>query len=213
MADNKSFWNRFAGLYDFIIKKDANAYQEMYRLMAEDLRPNMEVLELATGPGVIALNIAEYVRSVEATDFSPAMIAAAKKKTAPKNVTFSVQDATALTYEPGRFDAVIVSNALHIMPNPELALTNIRRILKPDGILIAPIFTRTNSIKERLRTTLMGAAGFRTYTKWTPDSYCAFLEQNGFHCIRRKTIPASFPLVYVAAGPNKNIAQLMKKKS
>jgi ubiquinone/menaquinone biosynthesis C-methylase UbiE len=202
MTDNKSFWNRFAGLYDKIIRKDADAYRRMYRLMSEDLRPDMEVLELATGTGVIALNIAGYVRTIEATDFSPEMIANAKKKPTPGNVTFSIQNAVELDYEPECFDAVIISNALHIMPNPELALSHIRRVLKPDGILLAPTFARTNSIKERLRTTLMGAAGFHTYSKWTPDTYPAFLERNGFHCIRCETISASFPLVYVVASPN-----------
>ncbi|MDR2021430.1 MAG: class I SAM-dependent methyltransferase [Treponema sp.] len=196
---NKSFWNRFAFLYDFIIKRDRAAYEEMYRLMAEDLTPDMDVLELAAGTGLIALRIAERIRSLEATDFSPAMIAEAKKKPAPKNVNFSVQDATALTYEAARFDAVIISNALHIMPGPALALTNIRRVLKPEGLLIAPTFTRSGSFRERLWAGIMGIAGFRIWSTWKAGEYLNFLRENGFNIRRSKTIPASFPLVYVTA--------------
>ena len=40
----------------------------------------------------------------------------------------SVQLATTLPYAPETFDAVIISNALHIMPAPEKALTEIRRV-------------------------------------------------------------------------------------
>lgn len=39
------------------------------------------------------------------------------------------------------FDAVIISNALHIMPDPGLVLKNIRRVFKPNGLLIAPTFS------------------------------------------------------------------------
>jgi ubiquinone/menaquinone biosynthesis C-methylase UbiE len=200
--NGQTFWNRFADKYDFIIRKDAAAYRAMYRQMADDLRPDMEVLELATGTGLIALNVAERVRSIEATDFSPAMIAEAKKKPAPGNVTFSVQDAMALTYAPGRFDAVIISNALHILPDPVLALENIRRVLKEDGLLIAPTYARTGGAVEWVQSALMGLAGFRTYTKWTPETYCAFLADNGFAVLRREVIPASFPLVYTVAKPH-----------
>lgn len=40
---------------------------------------------------------------------------------------------------------VIVSNALHILPKPEKALTEIRRVLKEDGVLIAPTFTHAGN--------------------------------------------------------------------
>ena len=51
-----------------------------------------------------------------------------------------IQDATKLTYESENFDVVVIANALHIMPNPDLALWEIHRVLKKDGILFAPTF-------------------------------------------------------------------------
>ena len=47
------------------------------------------------------------------------------------------------------FDAAVISNALHIMPEPEKALAEIRRVLKPGGILIAPTFMAVGSISDR----------------------------------------------------------------
>lgn len=135
MGDNKKFWNRYSWLYDFEINRfNKAAYQEMYNLMSEVLKADMRVLEVATGTGVIALGIAKFVRQVEATDFSPKMIETAKKKTAPSNVKFSIEDATALSFANDSFDAVVISNALHIMPDPEAALVSIRRVLKPGGL-------------------------------------------------------------------------------
>lgn len=53
----------------------------------------------------------------------------------------TVQDMFNLPYADKSFDVVIVSNALHIVPEPEKALREIRRVLRDDGVLIAPTFT------------------------------------------------------------------------
>ena len=54
--DNKGFWNRCAKLYDFEIDCfSGKAYAEMYRMMANSLLPDMDVLEVATGTGLIAI--------------------------------------------------------------------------------------------------------------------------------------------------------------
>ena len=202
MGDNKKFWDRYSGLYDFEINRfNKAAYEEMYSLMSEVLRADMRVLEVATGTGLIALGIAKFVRQVEATDFSPKMIETAKKKIAPSNVRFSLEDATALSFANDSFDAVIISNALHIMPDPEAALESIRRVLKPGGLLIAPTFTHGHLKNStwNLNAKILKLIGFETYSKWTPEEYTGFIEKNGFSVGRRKVLRAAFPLVYLEA--------------
>lgn len=81
---DKAFWSRYAKLYDFEISRFSRAaYAEMYRLMAQALGKEMRVLEIATGTGLIAINIAASVHSVEAIDFAPGMIKKAQKKAVP----------------------------------------------------------------------------------------------------------------------------------
>lgn len=196
------FWNRYARLYDFEIDKFNNtAYQQMYQLMSATLLPDMNVLEVATGTGLVAINIAAKVRRIEATDYSPKMIEAAKKKKCPTNVRFSVEDATALSFDDNSFDAAVISNALHIMPEPAMALSNIARVLKPNGLLIAPTFShecRKESDKS-LNAKILRFIGFETYSRWRPDEYVAFIEENGFHVERWLVLNAAFPLVYLEA--------------
>lgn len=197
---NLNFWDRFAGIYDMFIKKDNKAYDEMYSLIRTRLTSNMHVLELAAGTGLISVSIADKVSSIEATDFSDRMIAEAKKKKVPDNVSFSVQDACNLPYEDSSFDAVVISNALHIMPDPELVLKNIRYVLKDDGVLIAPTFTHAgNDGIGRLKAKLMELFGFKAYHKWTAEQYCSFLINNGFYIEKQQVLEASFPLTYVEA--------------
>lgn len=199
---NKKFWDRYAKLYDFEIKKfNSAAYTEMYRLMSLALSKDMKVLEIATGTGLIALGVAGSIGSIEATDFSPKMIAAAMKKERPQNVRFSVEDATALSFADETFDAVIISNALHIMFDPEAVLANIRRVLKPHGLLIAPTFSHGHLRDStwNLNAKVLKLIGFETYSKWKPEEYVAFIEQNGFAVKTWKVLRAAFPLVYLEA--------------
>jgi ubiquinone/menaquinone biosynthesis C-methylase UbiE len=201
-GDNRRFWGRYAKLYDFEINRfNKDAYRQMYRFMAEALAPSMEVLELATGTGLIALSIAGSVASVIATDFSEGMIATARKKRAPANVSFSVEDATALTFPEASFDAVIISNALHIMPSPELALSEIRRVLRRGGLLIAPTFSHGHIHQSTwsLNAKFLKLIGFETYSKWTPEEYVAFIADSGFTVNRWQVLRAAFSLVYLEA--------------
>ena len=165
--NNKWFWNRYAKLYDFEINRfSGKAYNEMYRMMAALLLPDMNVLEVATGTGLIAANIAAHVRHVEATDYAPKMIEKAKKKKVPDNVRFSVEDATALLFEDSSFDAVIISNALHIMPDPALVLSNISRVLKPNGLLIAPNYSHGHISNSTWNLNARILKPFQAKLKW-----------------------------------------------
>ena len=200
--DNTYFWDRYAKLYDFeILRFNGQAYAEMYKLMSEVLTKEMKVLEVATGTGLIAINIANSVHFIEAIDLSPKMIETAKKKDIPENVHFSIEDATTLSFTDMSFDAVIISNALHIMPDPKVVLANIKRVLKPDGLLIAPTYSHGH-LKEatwNLSTYILNFIGFETYSKWSPEEYLAFIAQNGFTIEKWKILKAAFPLVYVQA--------------
>ena len=61
------------------------------------------------------------------------MIAEAKRDNHSAKLHFSVQDMFRLPYADKSFDVVIVSNALHIVPQPEKALQEIKRVLKEDA--------------------------------------------------------------------------------
>ena len=60
------------------------------------------------------------------------MIETALKAKNPDNLSFEVADATSLRFADNSFDIVVIANALHIIPNPEKALEEIRRVLKDE---------------------------------------------------------------------------------
>ena len=196
MREHKNFWDRNAGRYDRFIRKDRAAYEKMYELIRPIVKAKT-VLELATGTGLIAKHIVNAAAHIEATDVSAEMIAEAKRDTHSAKLHFSVQDMFCLPYANQSFNVVIVSNALHIVPQPEKALREIRRVLKDDGVLIAPTFTHAgNSFSSKVRAFFMKLAGFPLHSRWTSEEYLTFLQQNGWTVRKSVVLKASFPLTY-----------------
>lgn len=196
MQGHKNFWDKNAGRYDRFMRKDWAAYDEMYELIRPVVKAKT-VLELATGTGLIAKHIVNAAARIEATDASAEMIAEAKRDNRSAKLHFSVQDMFCLPYANQSFNVVIVSNALHIVPQPEKALAEIRRVLKDDGVLIAPTFTHAgNSFSGKVRAFFMRMAGFPLHSKWTSEEYLRFLRQNGWAVRKSAVLKASFPLTY-----------------
>ena len=197
MQEHKNFWDKNAGRYDRFMRKDRAAYEEMYALIRSVVK-GKTVLELATGTGLIAKNIVNAAAHIEATDASVEMIAEAKRDNQSAKLHFSVQDMFRLPYTDKSFDVVIVSNALHIVPQPEKALAEIHRVLRDDGVLIAPTFTHAeNSFFGNSKAFLLKLAGFPLYSRWTSGEYLCFLQQNGWTVRKSDVLKASFPLTYV----------------
>ena len=196
MRDHENFWDRNAARYDRFMRKDGAAYDEMYELIRPVVKAKT-VLELATGTGLIAKHIVNAAAHIEATDASAEMIAEAKRDNHSTKLHFSVQDMFRLPYAEESFDVVIVSNALHIVPQPEKALAEIHRVLKDDGVLIAPTFTHAeNSFFGNSKAFFLKLAGFPLYSKWTSEEYLRFLRQNGWAVRKSVVLKASFPLTY-----------------
>ena len=197
MQEHKNFWDKNAGRYDRFMRKDRAAYEEMYALIRPVVK-GKTVLELATGTGLIAKNIVNAAAHIEASDTSAEMIREAKRRNHSAKLYFSVQDMFCLPYADESFDVVIVSNALHIVPQPEKALAEIHRVLRDDGVLIAPTFTHAeNSFFGNSKAFFLKLAGFPLHSRWTSEEYLCFLQQNGWTVRKSDVLKASFPLTYV----------------
>lgn len=67
----------------------------------------------------------------------------------------------------------MIANALHIMPNPDKAISEICRVLKPNGVLFAPTFVRSESRKYKLWVRFMGLVNIS-------DTLALSVETRGF---------------------------------
>ena len=192
----KKIWDLYAPVYEMAMRSDQKTYKLMYDRIPKVIK-GKDVLEIATGPGMLAKHVAHAANSMIATDFSDGMIREAKKGTYPDNLTFEVSDAMALPYADKSFDAVIIANALHIVPDPEKVLSEINRVLKDKGILIAPNFVEHNTgFLSKLWSGILRLAGVKFEHQWSSEEYLHFLEDHGWRVVNSKTLAARITLEY-----------------
>ena len=188
-------WNFFAPIYERAMKSQKSIYDYIYKEISVAASAK-NVLELATGPGMIAKHIAPSAKSVTATDFAPKMIEAAKKGSVPDNVSFEVADATNLRYQNDSFDLVVIANALHIIPEPEKALAEIDRVLKANGTLIAPNFIEREKGKKNLWQKILSLVGIKFAHEWTAEEYKTFLSDHGWQVTKSHVCKGRIDLLY-----------------
>lgn len=104
------------------------------------LRPGMEVLDLACGPGFTSCELARETGSgsVTGVDISKELIAVAGQAKASEkvdNVSFRTGNVYELDLPENQFDFVYARFLFQHLKNPRLALQNILRVLRPGGVL------------------------------------------------------------------------------
>lgn len=94
------------------------------------------VLDVATGPGTLALKAAPQAARVDAIDFSPGMIAeltAQARRAGLHNVFGAVMDAQALGFADASFDVAFCLFAFFFFPDRARAFRELHRVLRPGG--------------------------------------------------------------------------------
>lgn len=106
-------------------------------LSAARLHPGLQVLDIATGTGLVARAAAAAVGPsghVTATDIAPAMLEQARENLADlANVSFRIENAQSLRFDDESFDAVICGLGVMFFPDPERAVAEFYRVLRPGG--------------------------------------------------------------------------------
>jgi SAM-dependent methyltransferase len=104
------------------------------------LRPGMRLLDVGSGPGTITADLATRVAPGTATgvDREAAVVAEATrhlKARGPANLQFTTADAYSLGFDDQSFDVAHAHQVLQHLAEPVAALVEMRRVLRPGGIL------------------------------------------------------------------------------
>jgi len=133
-------WDLAAADYEALWQAQLAAAQEAL-LAAAALRGGERVLDVACGTGLVSFRAARSVGPagrVLGVDLSGAMVDAARERALQRalpNATFERMDAESLALPAASFDVVLCALGLMYMPEPEQALREMRRVLRPGGRL------------------------------------------------------------------------------
>lgn len=140
VKNTPAFWNAVARKYAADPIADIDGYENTLRRTLDLVGEQAKVLELGCGTGMTALRLAPHLAQIEASDFSPEMIAIAQEKAKAEgilNAHFNVAQPGPLPHSDGTFDAVLAFNLLHLVEDREAMLKEIIRVLKPGGLFIS----------------------------------------------------------------------------
>lgn len=177
------FWDTYAPVYDLFENIcNGKVYQGFSSKVADRVQAEDSVLECAVGTGVITRKIAPRCKSLTGIDMSSGMLKRARANCSGfNNVKLEEGDIMDLKFADNSFDKVIAGNVIHLVDDPQKALSEMTRVLKPGGMLILPTYvTARGEGKGSLSIWILRKMGAKFRVEYTVDSYKRFIAENGF---------------------------------
>lgn len=148
---------------------------------AGHLTPESRVLEIGVGTGRIALPVSHYAGAYFGIDLSAPMLDRLREKQDGQPVYVAQADATRLPFPDDSFDAAVAVHVFHLIPGWQTALTELKRVLRPGGMLLhcwggrnvtfAPLMAAWNAVIPDEERSTVGA---------DYDTQPQFLEDEGW---------------------------------
>ncbi len=155
-------------------------HAELYRVMARelDLRPEDDLLEVACGSGAFLAGPAANVHHVAGLDRSSIQVRLARERLAERIAAGTAEivegDAARLPWPADTFSVVTVMGSFECFPEPERALAELARVLRPGGRAVLNIGEQVEPGTPTHR------AMNDTFWVWSEDDVRSMVERAGF---------------------------------
>jgi SAM-dependent methyltransferase len=138
--------------------QDAAGYEQLMGRWSRTLAPafidfagigtNENVLDVGCGTGSLTFELAgrPEVNQIAAIDYSPTFVEAARRRNTDPRVTVEQADATALPFSDGSFDRALALLVLHFVSNAPLAIREMRRVVKSEGVVAAVVWDHSGGM-------------------------------------------------------------------
>lgn len=140
-APAAEFWNQTAEKYAKSPVSDIPTWERKKAITKERLGPESVVLEIGCGTGTLAVELAPLVAHVHAVDISEEMCRIGRGRAEAAgvdNVTFHARPIEDLAqFEDGSLDMVCAYSILHLLEDPEAAIRQAFRVLRPGGSFVS----------------------------------------------------------------------------
>ena len=194
LEKEQGFWKAAAEGYDkWIAKEFQDQYEVNWDILTKYIDPNLRVLDVGCGPGDLSIRMSQKCHEVRGVDVTPEMIQIAEEKAAfaPPNVYFQQADACDLPFEDHSFDTVMSVNALQAMTQPEKAILEMSRVLKPGGQLLLITYCYGDSSFSDSESLINWAVKYGTQAVWQSFKLAQLvdlLQTNGFEVVEADRI-------------------------
>lgn len=176
-------------------KVDLADFAQLAARIAAAVPAQAHILEVAPGPGYLAIELAKHDLSVAAIDISASFVRIATENAREAGVspTFLHGDVHALPYEYGSFDLLVCRAAFKNFSHPIKALHEMRRVLRPDGCAWI-IDMRRDTTDEEIDQFVAGRATSRINAAIMSWTFKLMLRKRAYFAddFRRMAVEAGF---------------------
>lgn len=157
-----------------------------------EIKPHHHVLDVACGPGFVALEFAKHARRVVGVDLTREMVERARalaRKEKAENITFRRADAYRLPFSAGSFHRVVTRASFHHFPEPERVLREMVRVMKKRGrILISDNTSKDDPAKGSAHNLIEKLRDPSHVEMLPPKKWRALFEACGLKIVRLKKL-------------------------
>lgn len=149
MSSAEKFWDKSADKYSKSKISDLESYQKKLDETQRLLEPHMHVLEFGCGTGSTAITHAPYVKHIDAIDISNNMLEIGRDKARAAgvdNIVFTHSSLSEFNAAEASVDVVLGLSILHLLPDRDATLKEVKRVLKPGGYFVSSTACLGNSV-------------------------------------------------------------------
>jgi ubiquinone/menaquinone biosynthesis C-methylase UbiE len=140
------------------------------------LAPDEKVLDVGCGTGSLTFELATHAElaRIDAIDFSPTFVAAARGRNTDPRISIAEADAMALPFADASFDRALALLVLHFVPDPGQAISQMRRVVRAGGVVAATVWDHYGGMPgmrmavDTLAATTEGGQQLRTRYMFQP---------------------------------------------
>jgi ubiquinone/menaquinone biosynthesis C-methylase UbiE len=132
--------------------QEASGYEQLMGRWSQKLAPlfisftgiadGETILDVGCGTGSLTFELAKFeeLKEISAIDYSPVFVEAAVARNSDPRVKIQQADACGLPFEDGTFNRALALLVLHFVPEPGKAVAEMRRVVKPGGVVAAVVW-------------------------------------------------------------------------
>src|SRR5262245_47526351 len=151
--------------------RDQRRFSDVARAIAVRVKAGSQILEVAPGPGYLAIELAKRGCAVTAMDISRTFVQIARKNAADAGVHVTVElgNASAMPFADASFDYIVCMAAFKNFSDPMGAINEIHRVLRPEGVPRSTTCART--LRRKTSRRKCAACSYRRGTPSSPGSF------------------------------------------
>lgn len=198
---NRDFFDELAGRYGSLTEP-GGGWQAVSSALALGFR-GQKVADIGAGEGALTLQLARFCQQVVAVDVSPRMLLTLQSEAEDAGLSDRVLtlegELENLPIETSEMDTVFISQALHHAAQPEKAIREAARVLKPGGLLVVLdlVAHEQEWVREQYADLWLG---------FDPGRLREFFSQAGLEPLEGGRLPGATPelpvLLMTALKPN-----------